>query len=90
MYKIHFCTTCEHCEPGHHLKKYCKYPLSTRLGVMMPRLGSASRRVNDVKFDSSFSGLRDYRGMGRLKSHLVNIGPGTFPDLFFLFGGERG
>lgn len=58
----------------------------------MPRLGSVSRRANEVKLDSSFSGLRDYWEMGRLKSHLVNIGPGvsqTFSFLFFLEGGWR-
>lgn len=85
---MHFCTSCEHCEPGNHLKKFYKYPLSTGLGVMMPRLGSANGRVKEVKFDSSFSGLRDYFGMGRLKSHLENIGSGTLPDVFFLFGGR--
>lgn len=56
----------------------------------MPRLGSVSRRANEVKFDSSFSGLRDYWKIGRLKSQLVNTGPGVFPMFSFFFGGGGG
>lgn len=53
----------------------------------MPRLGSVSRRDNEIKFDSSFSGLRDYWKVGRLKSHLVNIGPGVSQMFSFFWGG---
>lgn len=79
---MHFNSTCEHCKPGHRLKKYYKNPFSTFFGVMTARCGSVNRRVSEVKLYSSLSGLRDDWGMERMKSHLGSIGHDAFPDIF--------
>lgn len=56
----------------------------------MPRLGSVSRRANEVKFDSFFSGLRDYWKVGKVEKSPSKYWSWCLPDVFFLFGGGGG